>query len=373
MLRNYYCGIIIFFISGMIYPQSFNSSLDSKNDLETNKSNFFYNHYDYGNEILYSPLYIIANRGFDMTQVTNRDVKSIDYQSNFKNVWNNLMHPIEAIEDYGWDKFIKREIFPMNFTFEGRWIPNYSLHLVGGGITYRMLQEWGEYHQLSFPKLTAAATVILSAFVNETIENNDSTGRNTDAIADFYFFDLPGILLFSSDAVARFFSEKLKIHDWSLQPSITAPDFYLHNNGQHYSIKLDLPYVENIKLFNYFGLESFWGLSYNYDQEHSISIGGGFGAAGLVKLESDPNQNTIYTKHGFGVFWDRNDSLLASIIVADVADYFILANLFPGVLKFKDFALGSWLVMDREFRPGFGITSNVTLGLGTGYTKNNFN
>lgn len=54
-------------------------------------------------------------------------------------------NPIPAISNDGWKAFFTEDIFPLSFTQStARWTPNYSLHLIGGGMTYTSLREWFE-------------------------------------------------------------------------------------------------------------------------------------------------------------------------------------------------------------------------------------
>ena len=82
---------------------------------------------------------------------------------------------------------------PLSFTPDtAYWVPNYTLHLIGGGMTFRALTEWFEDQRFPLAWLWSGAIMLGSAFVNETLENKRNTGCNTDAIADVYFFDIGG-------------------------------------------------------------------------------------------------------------------------------------------------------------------------------------
>ena len=71
-------------------------------------------------------------------------------------------------------------------------MPNYSLHLLGGGVTYAALDEWFQDRDIPIPKLWSALTLMSAAFLNETLENHGVHGYNTDALADLYVFDVAG-------------------------------------------------------------------------------------------------------------------------------------------------------------------------------------
>ena len=105
----------------------------------------FYSGVDYGTQALANPLWVFVNRGYDVIQdhIVGRDVFNLPYASNAANVGRNVVNPLPAISDDGWGKFLREEIFPLSYgNTTARWIPNYSLHLIGGGVTYAELDEW---------------------------------------------------------------------------------------------------------------------------------------------------------------------------------------------------------------------------------------
>jgi len=330
---------------------------------------FFYHHYDYGTEALFNPLWVFVNRGFDVLQnhVTTRNVFAIPYGSNARNVLENLAHPFARISDEGWGAFVTQEVLPLSFgTHTARWVPNYALHLIGGGTTSTALTEWFSDRDVPLPRLFAALTVMSAGFVNETLENKGVRGRNTDAIADLYVFDLGALLLFSFQPINRFFSSVVVVADWSLQPGITAPRGELHNVGNYFAAKWSLPFYPRLRLFAYFGEVTAGGLSLRLDDEHSVSVAAG----GVVTRQINPSTSRLETTVGFAptgaVFLDRRESLLASLQVSDLPDYFIHLNVYPHAIVRRGPALGGWLVIDKHGRPAAGVSLALLLGMGAG-------
>jgi hypothetical protein len=331
---------------------------------------YFYFGYDYGSQALYNPLWVFINRGWDVVQdhVVDRNVFSLEYRHNAANVLHNLAHPFSAISDLGWKNFLTTEIFPLNWTERGaRWTPNYSLHLLGGGMTYSGLREWYEDHGLPWPRAWSAATVMVTALLNESIENKGVHGRNTDAIADMWVFDIGGIILFSFDAVNRLFSDYLIMSDWSLQPSLTFPRGELHNMGNYFALKWPLPFYKRLRIFSYFGEATTFGLSFLLDGEYSVTLAGGGVATRLVNELTDKVQNVVTFAPTAIAFLDRRESLLASLQVSDLQDYFIHLNVYPHTLTRRGPAVGVWGVMDRRGRVGLGFCLGI-LGFGGGYS-----
>lgn len=326
---------------------------------------YFYQNLPYGTQASFNPVTVIFNRGFDVIQCQlDRKIFQKNYSSPAKNVFNNLLHPIEPIKEYGVKEFFTREILPLNFTQKhSRWIPNYSLHLLGGGMTYTALAEWFIIHKIPAPRVFSATTIILTALINETIENK-GTGRNTDAIADFWFFDLGGILLFSSPKVNRFFSHYLNLADWSLQPSFNIFNGELHNNGQYFSLKIKLPYSQKLSFFTYAGMATLAGISYKFADNVNLSIGGGVKISRLVKLNEDFRQNKIELGNSLGLFIDKNNSLLASLVWGDVEDYYLSLNIYPALIKISNFSPGLWVVSSRQGQLACGITARFSMHTG---------
>lgn len=67
-----------------------------------------------------------------------------------------------------------------------------------------------------------------------------------------------------------------------------------------------------------------------------------------------------------GVFWDRNGSLLASLMVSERTEDFIALNVYPGVLPGVGRDLGVWAAASRDGSVRFGLAHRRALGLGMG-------
>jgi hypothetical protein len=329
---------------------------------------YFYFGHDYGSQALFNPWWVFLNRGFDVLQdhVADRNILKLEYRQNAANVFRNLADPFPAIKDRGWKKFLTQEIFPLDFTEHGaRWMPNYGLHLIGGGMTYRALTEWYEDHRVPWPRALSAATVLAAALVNETIENKNVRGYNTDVIADMYVFDIGGIILFSFDAVNRLFSRHMIMSDWSLQPSFTLQRGELHNHGNYFAIKWPLPFFPPLRLFTYFGEATTGGLSVSLDGEYSLSFAAGGAATRITNKATNRLENVVTFEPTGLLFLDRNESLLVSLQVSDLEDYFIHLNVYPHALSPRGPSFGFWTVVDKRGRVSLGVTFAV-LGFGPG-------
>jgi hypothetical protein len=336
------------------------------------KPRYFYFGRDYGSEALYGPLWVFVNRGFDVLQdhVAGRNIFSFDYRTNLGNVARNFAHPFPAIAAEGWKTFLTEEIFPLSFTQStARWTPNYTLHLIGGGMTYTSLREWFEDYGVPAPRVFSAVTLMASAFVNESLENKGIVGFNTDCIADLWVFDIGGIILFSFDWPNRFFSHTVVIADWSLQPSFTLPNGELHNVGNYYSAKWALPFYPRLSLFSWYGEASTLGLSFALTDDYSLSAGVGGAAIHIINTATHSVENVVSFVPTGAIFLDRHNSLLASLQITDVDDYFIHLNIYPHAFTERGPAVGVWGVVDKRARVAAGFAIGRPFGLGGGWSS----
>ena len=328
---------------------------------------YFYKGYDYGSQALYGPLWVLLNRGYDVLQDRSgsRSIFQQEYRHNGETVGRNLLDPFPALSNRGYARFFREEIFPLSFTKStARWVPNYTLHLIGGGVTYTALSEWFRYNHVPAPRVFSAATLLSAALLNETLENKGVVRYNTDAVADFWFFDVGGILLFSFAWPNELFSKYLIIADWSLQPSFTYPNFDLHNQGNYFSVKWPIPFYPRLRLLAVMGLGTTLGFSYQIDEQYSISGGGGTMASRLVSTSKTNADNDVEFAPTAGLFFDRNNSLLASLRVTNVQDYFMQFNLYPNAFGVPE--LGLWTVVDKAGHFVSGVSFSKSFGVGVG-------
>jgi hypothetical protein len=330
---------------------------------------YFFHGYDYGSQANFNPLTNILNRGFDVLQIRGDDRNPFTtvHGRDVRNVLDNLAHPYARVGEEGRSQFVREEILPLSWSQDTmRWVPNYTLHLIGGGMTFTALREWYDDHDVPWAGLWSGLTLMSSALINESLENKGSTGRNTDCIADVYFFDLGGILLFSSPAINRFFSETVVVSDWSLQPGLTWPGTALNNQGNYFAVKWSLPFYPALRLFGHLGLGTLFGLSYRLPSGVSWSLGGGLRSSRLINRSQVDLNNSVDLAASAGLFVDRNESLLASLVVSNVIDYFVSFNLYPNaILRFEP-GLGLWTAVSKNGHFVVGLSAIRTFGLGGG-------
>lgn len=82
----------------------------------------------------------------------NNDLTDIDYSTGFENVCDNVSRPFHHIGIYGWSNFVKDEFIPASAKLKnGQWWPNYTNHLIGGGMIYRKTADWYIANKMPHP------------------------------------------------------------------------------------------------------------------------------------------------------------------------------------------------------------------------------
>jgi hypothetical protein len=327
---------------------------------------YFYKGRNYGSEALFNPINLILNSGYGIMQMEghSREIMHLPYKQGAKNLWRNLRSPFGPISRYGWGNFASNELFPLHISkTHAQWLPNYQLHLIGGGMSSTAMYEWYDLHRYPIPRVFAISTMATSHIINEIIENGPYQGDNVDPIADIYFFDIAGIILFSFDGINRFFSENVVIADWSLMPSLAPRDMTLQNNGQNFSFKWKLPFAKQWSLFHYYGLQGLTGASYRVRGDDDISLGLGLRSKSREILDQQTRRMTVDLVWNGGLFYDRQNSLLCSLLLSGQPDKALILNVYPGVARIGQFSPGLWLILNSKGQPTIGAITSWAPGL----------
>lgn len=296
-------------------------------------------------------------------QINNRTthLDAIDYATGWDNIIDNVTHPADNIRRYGTRHFLTTEIIPTSIKKQsGQWFPNYQLHTIGGGMTYRAMLEWYRFHNAPLPRVHAVISWSVYHVLNEVVENSDYRGPNTDAIADLLVFNPLGLLLFQFDGVNQFFGEKLHMRDWSFQPMYSPTTGTIENNGQNFCISFHLPRSTHWHAFYFFGVHGSVGPMYRTNDGRGFSAGVGLKAKDLVEIEDD-NENdgirslTTSLRWTAGLFYDRNYSLLASFIFSETKSYRYRLNIYPGIIGIGPVSPGLFCAMDADHAVVVGI------------------
>jgi hypothetical protein len=332
----------------------------------------FYHGLTYGTEAQFNPLSEIVNEGFDIlsTRGENRHVLSRNYGGAFGNVWRSLSHVDATYRAYGWRNAVRNELAPFSHR-DGRgggaWVANYEMHLLGSGMVSVRMEEWFAAHGATHPTALAVATLSAAHLLNEVVENGPTRTLNEDATTDLLIFDPLGLALWRVDAVQRLFSGPLELTNWPGQPSLDLPSKTLQNAGQQFVIRVPLPRTTHWKLLYDFGMTSLGGVSYSQPSGSAWSVALGADVIANPVVDSTTGAKTALFKFKGGVFYDRNGSLLFSLLASSRKDVGgVTANIYPGGMRIGSWHPGLWVQLPGSGGVRIGIASRWGIGLGTG-------
>lgn len=318
----------------------------------------FYQPSKLGSESLFNPASSFLSYTLDSLQI-----KSVfgtqNYEKNVSTVIEHLRHPSHQIDaEGGYIEFVTTEIFPIDLSdLDGSEavLPNYGLHLFGGGLIYRKNAEWFEAHDLPFPYVMAGVLSMAAEILAEPLEK--PTTDKTDEIADVYLFRPFGIWLYSNDKRAKFIKNTFDPVDWPHQMVYDPYAGEFRNIGVSYVVRPPRLSFSKARFFAYMGISNLFGLSHSLSNGDEVSWGLGV--------------STVYIKPSIiresaGLFWDRNNSLLASLIINGSENMALRANVYPGVLFDKKWPLGFFAGLDDDGDALFGLQFGWPIGLSIG-------
>jgi hypothetical protein len=152
--------------------------------------------------------------------------------------------------------------------------------------------------------------------------------------------------------------------DWSYQPSYDPHHKTLENNGQNFAMKLALPRSRHWSLFYHYGTHAELGFAHTWPGGDCLSFGAGMKAAELITLS--PGIKSVDLALSAGVFYDRNNSLLASLQYAGTKDYMTRLNVYPGLIRLGQISPGLFLAVNRDDHVIAGITLSMVPHLPVG-------
>ncbi len=338
-------------------------------EIQEKKYYFFRPENTFGSESQINPISVFLNGGYDMMRNGGHHKRILkwDYSGDGAHVWRNIRDPIGNIRKFGWNEFVHQEIF--NFTIgvkNAEFLPNIGGHTVGNGMHYAKLAEYLDHRNVPLPYLWSGVTTVAYQVMNEVIEADGYRGINVDLVADIYLFNMAGIAIFSTEWGKRFFSETLPVNEWSPQPIIEPFTGNLQNAGQQYYVRKKFPFLGDFSPFMYYGVYTIFGTSYAYDPQNNITVGAGRVVnklrdgrlRGFRKI--DPQLDGTA-----GIFWDKNSSLMASVLFTGPGLYNMQVNLYPGVISIGGFSPGFYLGVGEWDGFVLGMTfSEFPVGIG---------
>lgn len=325
----------------------------------------FYASRPYGTEQQFNPLSQIVSEGFDMlrTDDADRHLKNFPYAEAARNVRSSVVHVDQAVRQYGWSRWVRNELLPLSTKSGGeQWWPNYSFHLIGSGMVSARMTEWFEQHGISHPVVWSAVTMTASHLLNEMTERPGPL--SVDAATDLLLFDPAGFLLFRSDRVQRWFSgERMQLTNWPLQASYALPGETLENVGQQYMLRFKLPSTTRWRGFYLFGVCTVLGVARDLGDARNLSFGLGVDAVDTPVVDAATDTRTVTLKPNAGIFFDRDGSLLASLLARNGYETTATLNVYPGAFAHRRLPVGFWESALRRGGVRFGVATPLGLGI----------
>lgn len=319
----------------------------------------YYSAKDYGSDSLYDPFGNFLSYSLDPLQVPD-SFGTDNFNDNLDAVLSHLAHPKRAIDnDGGFNRFFNREIFPIDSeSSDESWaiLPNYGLHLLGGGMAFRKDLEYFRAHDVDNAMLYSVALAMTAELIQEVFEQK--TTKQSDAIADFYIFRPIGIWLFADDDFAKYVMETLDPAIWPYLQAFDASEDRFINTGISYMYRPPAREFLNSRLFIFTGLNNQIGLSHRIDKTDWFSWGVGFSTQ-RIDFSLD-RQAEIDTSLGF--FYDRNKSLLWSLVFNDTGGMNYRFNLFPTNKNLS--GKFGYFIGSNDQDVSVGITYRIQMGIG---------
>jgi hypothetical protein len=315
------------------------------------ESRLIYEPKSFGSESQFNPISLYFNDAFDTIQNPNYFSQK-DYLKKHETVWREIKDPFVGIKKGGGLKVLLRDEF---VPFAPRAIPNYTLHLIGGGYDFRKLAEWFDVNNYSHPYVWAFAIKYATHFGNEAIESTNTKDIGPhDHIADLYFFDIVGKFMFMNDEVVKFFRDQARLDIWRFQPMFDFKEQQILNAGVNYIVRPNIFKSENWRPFIHAGLQIMGGATYLKNSEgYTFAMG---------ISPTDPLRNKQRLVSGF--FWDRAGSLMTSLYINGSENQKFRLNIFPGIINFNSVSPGVFTALQRNNDWQIGVQALIPIGVG---------
>lgn len=329
----------------------------------------FFKNLSYGTDAQFNPLAVIANEGFDQLRTSPRkDITTFPFGASFHAVLKSVVRPDKPIKRYGTTNWLEDEIFPLTLRGAGggQWYPNYTLHLFGSGIVYRRLVDWYDDHGVtSHPELAAGATAYAYHLLNEAMENGPTADQGVDALSDLLVFDSAAILLWNQSWMQRLFTGPIEVNTWYGQVSVGMPGRTVENAYSLFMARTAIPRTSNWKVMLTHGYLFTVGVARRVGANDWVTVAGGADAPANPVIDSATQKKTASLEPNGALFYDRNGSLLASLVSRGGSDNGLTLNVYPGLVRVGWFQPSFWVQQNKAGGARFGISSNIGVGLST--------
>jgi hypothetical protein len=235
---------------------------------------YYYDPDGLGAHAFYNPQNFIVQGG--LGALYDERIDQFDWAGGFTTVNKSLVNPIDTVSEYGWGRFLYREFVP-HLGPGQNYVPNWVWHFFGGGMRTKLMEEYYAHRGFKQAKLMAWLTLYSYHYLNEAVQASRFKKHDratVDAIADLYFFDWAGALLFQFDVVNRFMSGTLHMREWSFQAQYNPLTQRLMNNGQMYWMRAVLYGPVSLSFLTGEQITSL-NLTYEWGAGRQLSVGAG--------------------------------------------------------------------------------------------------
>lgn len=316
----------------------------------------FYQRSYVGSEQLFNPLNSFLQYSLDSVQI-RKSFGTGNYNDHLDEVLGHLGNPRGAIrEEGGYDDFIHKEVLPIypERLHESKSIlPNIGLHFFGGGYLYRKNAEWLTANGWSHPWFTSGALAMTAEILQEAIEK--PTTDATDEVADVFIYRPLGIWFFHDKKRAEWVKRNFDPVDWPHLMLYDVEQDQLLNTGISYVLRPAWFANPDTRFFAYIGLSNLFGLSHRLENGAQLSWGLG---------ESTQSIKPTEIRASAGVFYDRQNSLLWSVILNGTEQLRLRANVYPGFWFHSRVPVGFFLGLSDDNNAAAGINFGLPIGIG---------
>jgi hypothetical protein len=319
-------------------------------------SYYYYDPDGLGAHAFYNPQNFIVQGG--LGALYDERVDRFDWSGGFSTVNHSLVDPIGAVDDYGWKRFFYREFVPHAGPGQN-YVPNWVWHFMGGGMRTKLMEEYYTHLGVRNARTLAWFTLYSYHYLNEVVqaERFKRSRRSTvDAIADMYFFDWAGGLLFQFDAVNRFVSGTLHMREWSFQAQYNPVTQSFVNNGQLYWMRLALLGPISVSFLTGEQITSL-NLTVGWRAGRQLSVGvGPKSKAFIARKNGDTDPSAIVFSSG--IYYSIHDNPFVTLTYEPeerphgrrnrLTDGRYLLNVYPGVLRVFGHPVGATLAYDEK-------------------------
>lgn len=330
----------------------------------------FFKDLPYGTDAQFNPLSVIANHGFDQLRTSPRtDITRYPFGASFHAVLKSVVQPDKPIRAYGYRNWLRNEVFPLTLRSQGggQWYPNYTLHLFGDGITYVRLVDWYDAHGFaSHPEIAAGVTHYAYHLLVEAIENGPTADRGVDALTDLLIFDSSALVLWNQSWMRGLFSGgPVEVNDWLGQVSMAFPGRTVENASAMVMVRSKIPRVDDWRVMITHGYLFSVGVSRRIGKDSWLTLGSGADAPANPVIDTLTEKKTASLEPNGAIFFDRNGSLLASLVTRGGSNNGVTVNVYPGVLNVGGFRPSFWVQRNKGGGVRFGVSSQLGIGVST--------